>query len=92
MSLSTRDHAHIQTATDESQKSSQQTKHGCVAVANGKILGKGYNSNRTYSSDGFICNTCSRHAEIASLRNMYRSCCSNHYGKYSSNIKVGYLL
>jgi hypothetical protein len=38
------------------------------------ISGKGCNSMRTRSNDGFIKNTCSCHAEIAALRNMWHNC------------------
>ncbi|MGA0093876.1 MAG: hypothetical protein ACO3J2_06235, partial [Chthoniobacterales bacterium] len=43
-------------------------KHGCVVVKNGKIVGRGYNSSRSTSSDNFISNSPSCHAEIAALR------------------------
>ena len=42
------------------------------------------------NGDGFINNSCSCHAEMASLRNMYHSCCPNRYGKYVKNIKGRY--
>jgi deoxycytidylate deaminase len=90
MQISMTDEKYIHMASLESKNSNLISKHGCVAVVNGKILGRGYNTSRTSSSDGFICNTCSCHAEIATLRNMYHNCCSNTYGKYSKNIKVGY--
>jgi len=43
-------------------------KHGCVAVVNGKIVGKGYNNYRNYSRDGFMRTCCSCHAEVAAIR------------------------
>lgn len=86
MVLSTTELGFIQLAAIESTKSNLVSKHGCVAVVNGKIMGRGHNSSRTQSSDGFINNVCSCHAEIASLRNMYHKC-TNTYGKYSKNIK-----
>jgi tRNA(Arg) A34 adenosine deaminase TadA len=84
--LSSTDQSFIIHAAHEATKSELQSRHGCVAVANGKILGRGHNSSRTQSRDGFISNTCSCHAEIAALRNMYHSC-TNNYGKYSNEIK-----
>ena len=90
MLLSTTEQAFLSQAAAESLKSKLMSKHGCIAVANGKILGRGHNSSRTQSSDGFICNTCSCHAEVASLRNMYHNCFSNTFGKFGKQIKVGY--
>jgi len=90
MELSSSDHRFIQHAAIESDKSILTSKHGCVAVVNGKIMGRGHNSSRTQSIDGFIGNSCSCHAEMASLRNMYHSCCPNRYGKYIKNIKGRY--
>ena len=90
MCLSITDETFIRHAAAESNKSQLTSKHGCIAVAHGKILGRGHNSSRTQSSDGFICNTCSCHAEIASLRNLYHNCGgANTYGKRGKNIKVG---
>ena len=87
--LSVNDQIHLAYAAQESLKSTLLSRHGCVAVVNGKIMGRGHNSNRTQSHDGFICNTCSCHAEIAALRNLWHSCCTNAHGKYSKQIKVG---
>lgn len=90
MHISSSDERFIQCAVIESDKSCLTSKHGSVAVVNGKILGRGHNSSRTRSSDGFIGNSCSCHAEMASLRNMYHSCCSNRFGKHGTNIKGRY--
>ena len=90
MLLSSTDQRHIQDATIESSKSRLLSKHGCVAVVNGKIMGRGHNSERTRSADGFINNSCSCHAEVATLRNMYHSCCLNSYGKSGRQIKGSY--
>ena len=85
--LSSTDQQYICHAAQEANKSTLLSRHGCVAVVNGKILGRGHNTIRTQSFDGFIRNTCSCHAEIAALRNMFHSCCTNTYGKYSKQIK-----
>lgn len=79
----------INHAFNEALKSPVLMRHGAVAVANGKVLGRGHNHYRTYSKDCFISNTCTCHAEIASLRNMFHSCGNNTYGKHSNSIKVG---
>jgi len=85
--LSSTDQTYLSHAAHEAKKSKLLSRHGCVAVVNGKILGRGHNSDRTQSRDGFICNTCSCHAEIAAMRDMFHSCCTNTYGKYSKQIK-----
>lgn len=65
----------------ESSKSDLVSRHGSVIVANGKILGRGHNSSRTQSRDGFIKNTCSCHAEIAAIRNVFQNYNSNTFTK-----------
>ena len=58
-------------AYNEAYKSPCLMKHGCVATINGKIVGRGHNHYRTNSKDGFINDTCSCHAEIDTLRNVF---------------------
>jgi len=84
--ISATDQTYLSCAAQEAQKSKLLSQHGCVAVANGKILGRGHNSSRTQSQDGFICNTCSCHAEIAALRELHKHSTNTH-GKYSDPIK-----
>lgn len=55
-------------ALEQAEKSTMNVKHGCVAVCNGKIMAKGYNTDRTYSKDRLIHGYCSCHAEIDVLR------------------------
>ena len=86
--LSTRDMTFINSAINEATKSEVLMRHGAVAVTNGKIMGRGHNHYRSSSKDDFIKNTCTCHAEIASLRNMFHSCGTNTYGKHSNSIKV----
>ena len=89
MNLSQKEELFIAMAALEASKSDVLMKHGCVAVVNGKVLARGHNDvNRTTSKDNFIKNTCSCHAEIACLRNLYYQINTNTYGKYSENIKV----
>lgn len=85
--LSATDEIYVCAAAVESRKSNLLSRHGCVAVVNGKILGRGHNSSRTRSQDGFISNTCSCHAEIAAIRNLFHSVCENSYGNYVNQIK-----
>tara|TARA_B100001093_G_C26676025_1_gene948328 strand:- start:341 stop:613 length:273 start_codon:yes stop_codon:yes gene_type:complete len=88
MNLSRQDEVFIAMAALEAAKSEVLMKHGCVAVVNGKILARGHNDiRRTTSKDNFIKNTCSCHAEIACLRNLYYQVNTNAYGKYTENIK-----
>jgi tRNA(Arg) A34 adenosine deaminase TadA len=86
--LSVTDYTYLCHAAHESTKSVLQSRHGCVAVSNGRIVGRGYNSHRTQSCDGFINNTCSCHAEMAALRDLWHtSVGSKSYGNYSKQIK-----
>jgi tRNA(Arg) A34 adenosine deaminase TadA len=62
------DERYINFAIEEAQKSNVGSRHGCVAVASGKIIARGCNSDRTISRDGLIGNMCSCHAEIDVLR------------------------
>lgn len=47
-------------------------QHGCVAVLNGKIIARGWNSDRCFSKDGILKNVCSCHAEMDCLRKMMK--------------------
>jgi tRNA(Arg) A34 adenosine deaminase TadA len=85
--LSASDYNYLASAAHESKKSCLQSRHGCVAVTNGKIRGRGHNSSRTQSCDGFIANTCSCHAEIAALRDLWHTNCTNTYGKFQAQLK-----
>ena len=87
MTISNTDMRYIMQAANEADKSPVLMRHGSVAVANGKVRGRGHNHYRTYSKDAFIQNSCTCHAEIACLRNMFHSCGTNTYGKHGNNIK-----
>ena len=86
--LSCTDNKFISAASHEANKSTVLMRHGAVAVANGKILGRGHNHYRTTSKDGFINNTCTCHAEVDVMRKLYHKSMTNVYGKHSNNIKV----
>tara|TARA_Y100000590_G_scaffold462291_1_gene626019 strand:- start:1294 stop:1566 length:273 start_codon:yes stop_codon:yes gene_type:complete len=60
-------------AFNESQKSDLLFRHGCVISRGRQVIARGHNNYRTHSSDGFINNTCSCHAEVDALRNMYNN-------------------
>ena len=58
-------------ALEEANKSNMtHHQHGCIAVLGGQIIARGYNSDRTQSSDGFLRNACSCHAEIDVMRKL----------------------
>ena len=86
--ISNTDIRFISQATSQAMKSPVLMRHGAVAVVNGKVVGRGYNHYRSNSKDDFIQNTCTCHAEIACLRNMYYTCGTNAYGKNGISIKV----
>ena len=56
---------------DAASKSNLLFRHGCVATYGGKVICKGCNTH-TYSTDDFIKNSCSCHAEIFVLRYMFQ--------------------
>jgi deoxycytidylate deaminase len=66
--VSNRDQRFIEIAADQASLSKCLMRHGCVAVMNGRIIGRGFNNYRCHSNDGFIQNTMTCHAEIAALR------------------------
>ena len=86
--ISMTDLRYITHAAYEAEKSPVLMRHGAVAVVNGKIVGRGHNHYRSTSRDNFIKNTCTCHAEIACLRNMFYTYGTNTYGKNSIPIKV----
>ena len=71
MSVSQKDERFISTACDLAYCSPCMQRHGAVAVLNGKVIGRGYNNKRTFSSDGFIHDCMTTHAEITALRDAY---------------------
>lgn len=84
--ISVQDERFLSEAYMQAEESQVQMRHGAVTVINGKIIGRGCNNYRTHSSDQFIKNTCTCHAEISALRSTYNNY-TNTYGKYSENIK-----
>lgn len=86
-SLSHQDEQFIQAALDEAQQSPCNMKHGAIAVASGKIIGRGYNHYRSQSRDGIIQHSCTCHAEMAAIRQVLHSIDHTH-GHYQHSIKV----
>ncbi len=62
-------------AYEEALKSDLLSKHGSVAVQNGKVIARGHNSSRCYSNDGLLKNSCSTHAEVDVLRQILGNYC-----------------
>ena len=85
--ISIQDERFLSAAYKQAENSPVLMRHGAITVINGKIIGRGYNNYRTYSSDEFIKDTCTCHAEITALRSTYTNYSTNAYGKYSDNIK-----
>ena len=56
MIISNKEDRFIQSAVEQAQLSPCLMRHGCVAVRNGRIVGKGFNNYRCKSKDGFIKN------------------------------------
>ena len=84
--ISNNDFKYLSLAAEQANKSPVLMKHGAIAVTSGKITGRGYNNYRCYSNDGFINHTCSCHAEVDCLRNMFYSQTLN---KTCNTIKTG---
>lgn len=68
--MSKKDARFMRLAYNIGLKSSINIRHGCVAVLNGKVIAKGFNHERCFSSDGFIQETWCCHAEIDALRKL----------------------
>ena len=69
--VTSKDHRYAEIALSEANKSQMKYhKHGCVAVASGRIIARGFNSDRCHSSDGFLHDTCSCHAEVDVIRKL----------------------
>jgi pyrimidine deaminase RibD-like protein len=69
---SVKDARYMELAVREAYKSEMYTRHGCIIVVNGKIIGRGHNNYRTVFADGFVQGSCSCHAEMDALRNAFK--------------------
>jgi deoxycytidylate deaminase len=85
--ITNRDYKFLEMAHEEAFKSPCYRRHGCVAVVQGRIVGKGYNHYRCSSRDGFVQNSCTCHAEMAALRQVYHTQ-QNTHTHYAISIKV----
>ena len=69
--VSNKDAVYIAAAATEAQKSPVLMRHGAVAVANGRIIAKGYNNYRVSSSTGLM-NGYTCHAECDVLHKLMK--------------------
>ena len=88
--ITSKDERFATIALNEANKSKMKYhKHGCVAVVGGHILEKGYNSERCQSSDGFLQDTCSCHAEVDVMRKLDKRFNKKQQQLSGRNIKSG---
>jgi len=86
--ISQKEQQFISAASRQAQKSTVAMRHGCVAVAGGKIIASGSNNYRATSRDGFLENTCTCHAEISTLRKIHSHHTNNARGNFRLSLKV----
>lgn len=84
--ISRREAAYMECALEEAGKSPCLFRHGAVGVVNGRILARGHNTYRTHSSDKFIRNCCTCHAEISVLRQIFKRNNPTHAPLHCANI------
>ena len=85
--ISSQDQRFISEAFNTAHQSPCLHRHGCVAVMNGKIVGHGYNhynvqSNSPFNTKGYSC-----HAEIDTLKNVWKRYCFNRLNE-TKQLKV----
>ena len=66
--MSNKDRRFMRLAYESALLSPIKIRHGCVAVLNGKVVARGFNHERCFSSDGLITHTWCCHAEIDAVR------------------------
>ena len=86
--ISVTDETFMSHAAHEATKSNLQSRHGCIAVINGKIVGRGHNTIRSQSQDGFIRNTCSCHAEMDVLRKCLKQNITKKISLYIARVTI----
>ena len=82
--LSNKELSFINFAINEAKLSKCLMTHGCVAVSQGKIIGRGFNHHCNPTIDGFVNGQYTCHAEISAIRDAYYS---KIYKSKSNHIK-----
>lgn len=82
MKCSVNDEKFASIAAQESYKSNMFQRHGCIAVINGKIVAKGFNSYYKMPFDKNICTSC--HAE----QDVLKQCIKNVKNPYKVKINI----
>ena len=71
MELSNKKDKIFASCLEKAETSNLLFRHGCIATYSGKVIAKGCNTYNNYSRDMFFNNSCSCHAEINVLRQIY---------------------
>jgi len=70
---------------NEARKSNLLYQHGCIATCGGKIIARGYNTDRSrYNQNKYDIKTCTCHAEMSVLIKLNQQLVQ----KNTSNIKI----
>ena len=68
-----RDEKYASIALTEAKKSNMKYhQHGCVAVTNGAVIARGWNSYGSHPNDKYLSDVCSCHAEVDVMRKIER--------------------
>ena len=68
-----RDEKYASLALTEAQNSNMKYhQHGCIAVTNGAVIARGWNSYGSHPNDKYLSDVCSCHAEVDVMRKIER--------------------
>ena len=87
-----RDERYASLALIEAQNSNMKYhQHGCIAVVDGSIIARGWNSYGSHPNDKYLSNTCSCHAEIDVMRKIERLIIKKRLHTSNRNIRNNFL-